>query len=40
MTINSYVSFSECWGQLITESLLMGVLHTANNSGIFDGDDF
>ena len=41
MTINSYVSFSECWGQLITESLLMGVpCLAANNSGIFDGNDF
>ena len=41
MTINTYVSFSECWGQLITESLLVGVpCLAANNSGIFDGDDF
>lgn len=41
MTINTYVSFSECWGQLITESLLLGVpCLAANNSGIFDGNDF
>ena len=40
-TINTYVSFSECWGQLITESLIMGVpCLAANNSGIFDENDF
>ena len=37
MTINTYVSFSECWGQLITESLIMGVpCLAADNSGILD----
>ena len=41
MTVNTYVSFSECWGQLITESLLLGVpCLAANNSGVFDGNDF
>lgn len=41
MTINTYVSFSECWGQLITESLIMGVpCLGANNSGIFDHSEF
>lgn len=41
MTINTYVSFSECWGQLITESLVVGVpCLAANNSGIFDENDF
>ena len=41
MTINTYVSFSECWGQLITESLMLGVpCLAANNSGILDGNDF
>ncbi|MFL2571426.1 MAG: hypothetical protein ACJ0QL_06080 [Parvicellaceae bacterium] len=41
MTINTYVSFSECWGQLITESLIMGVpCLAANNSGIFDHSEF
>ena len=41
MTLNLYVTFSECWGQVITESLLLGVPCLAsNNSGIFDYNDF
>jgi glycosyltransferase involved in cell wall biosynthesis len=39
MDINLYVSFSECWGQVITESLSLGVpCLAAENSGIFDFD--
>lgn len=39
MKINLYVSFSECWGQVITESLACGVPCLASdNSGIFDYD--
>lgn len=39
--INMYVSFSESWGMVITESLLLGVPCLASyNSGIFDYDDY
>ena len=39
MDLNLYVSFSECWGQVITESLAYGIpCLAANNSGIFDYD--
>ena len=41
MTINLHISFSESWGQIVTESLAMGVpCLTSNNNGIFDYDDF
>lgn len=37
MDVNLYVSFSECFGQIITESIAMGVpCLAADNSGIFD----
>ncbi len=37
MDINLYVSYSESWGQIITESISLGVPCLAsNNSGIFD----
>jgi glycosyltransferase involved in cell wall biosynthesis len=37
MDVNSYVSFSESWGQIIPESLMMGVpCLAANNASIFD----
>lgn len=40
MTINMYISFSECFGQVITESLALGVpCLAADNSGIFDFDE-
>ncbi|MCY7410434.1 MAG: hypothetical protein LH473_09185 [Chitinophagales bacterium] len=39
MSLNFYVTFSECWGQLVTESLMMGVpCLAAYNSGILDFD--
>lgn len=39
MDVNLYVSFSECWGQIITESLALGVpCLAAENSGVFDFD--
>ena len=40
MTINSYLAFSESWGNIILESASMGVpcITTANN-GIYDWDD-
>ncbi len=39
MSLNFYVTFSECWGQLVTESLMMGVpCLTAYNSGVLDFD--
>lgn len=41
MTINSHISFSESWGQIVTESLALGVpCLTSNNNGIFDYDDY
>lgn len=41
MTLNSHISFSESWGQIVTESLAMGVpCLTSNNNGIFDHDEF
>ena len=37
MDINLYISYSESWGQVITESISLGVPCLAsNNSGIFD----
>lgn len=40
MSVNLYVSFSECFGQVITESLALGVpCLAADNSGIFDFDE-
>jgi glycosyltransferase involved in cell wall biosynthesis len=40
MTLNFYVSFSECFGMVITESLAMGVpCLAADNSGLFDYDE-
>ncbi len=39
MNVNLYVSFSECWGQVITESLMLGVpCLAADNSGVLDYD--
>lgn len=39
MDVNMYVSFSECFGQVITESMAAGVpCLAANNSGVFDFD--
>lgn len=41
MTVNTHISFSESWGQIVTESLAMGVpCLTSNNNGIFDYDDY
>lgn len=41
MNINSHLSFSESWGQLVTESLALGVpCLTSDNNGIFDYDDY
>lgn len=41
MDLNFYVSFSECFGLIITESLSMGVpCLAADNSGIFDYNDY
>jgi glycosyltransferase involved in cell wall biosynthesis len=41
MDINLHISFSESWGQIVTESLSLGVpCLTSNNNGIFDYDDF
>ena len=41
MTLNFYVSFSECFGLVVTESLSLGVPCLASyNSGIFDYDDY
>lgn len=41
MTINSHISFSESWGQIVTESLALGVpCLTSDNNGIFDYDDY
>jgi glycosyltransferase involved in cell wall biosynthesis len=41
MTLNFYVTFSECFGLVITESLSLGVPCMASyNSGIFDYDDY
>ncbi|MBI34582.1 MAG: hypothetical protein CMP67_04375 [Flavobacteriales bacterium] len=40
MDINLYVSYSESWGQVITESISMGVPCLAsNNSGVFDSNE-
>ena len=40
MNINLYVTFSECWGQIITESMMLGVpCLTAYSSGVFDYDE-
>jgi glycosyltransferase involved in cell wall biosynthesis len=40
MTLNFYVTFSECYGLLIAESLSLGVpCLAANNSGFFDYND-
>jgi glycosyltransferase involved in cell wall biosynthesis len=40
MTLNFYVSFSECFGLVITESLALGVpCLAADNSGLFDYDE-
>ncbi|MDD2635211.1 MAG: glycosyltransferase [Bacteroidales bacterium] len=39
MSVNLYISFSECFGQVITESMALGVPCLASdNSGIFDFD--
>jgi glycosyltransferase involved in cell wall biosynthesis len=41
MTVNTHISFSESWGQIVTESLSMGVpCLTSNNNGIFEFDDY
>lgn len=41
MTINSHISFSESWGQIVTESLALGVpCLTSDNNGILDYDDY
>jgi glycosyltransferase involved in cell wall biosynthesis len=41
MTLNFYVTFSECYGLLIAESLSMGVPCLASNSGgFFDYDEY
>ncbi|MBX2902499.1 MAG: glycosyltransferase [Chitinophagales bacterium] len=41
MDINLYLSFSESWGLVATESLAVGTpCLTTANSGIFDGDSF
>lgn len=41
MSVNLYVSFSESFGQVITESLALGVpCLAADNSGIFDFDKY
>jgi glycosyltransferase involved in cell wall biosynthesis len=41
MSVNTHISFSESWGQIVTESLAMGVpCLTSNNNGIFDFDDY
>jgi glycosyltransferase involved in cell wall biosynthesis len=41
MSINLYLSYSECFPQVVTESLAMGVpCITSNNNGIFDHDAF
>jgi glycosyltransferase involved in cell wall biosynthesis len=40
MDVNLYISFSECFGQVITESLALGVpCLAAENSGVFDFDE-
>lgn len=37
MTINSHISFSESWGQIVSESLALGVpCITSDNNGILD----
>ncbi len=39
--INMYITYSESWGLVITESLMLGVpCLAADNSGIFDYDDY
>jgi len=41
MSVNSHISFSESWGQIVTESLALGVpCLTSNNNGIFDYDNY
>ncbi|MBI4645688.1 MAG: glycosyltransferase [Bacteroidia bacterium] len=41
MSINLHISFSESWGQIVTESLALEVpCLTSNNNGIFDYDDY
>jgi len=41
MDLNLHLSFSESWGQIVTESLAMGVpCLSSHNNGIFDYDDF
>src|SRR6185503_7732058 len=41
MTLNLYVTFSECYGMVIAESLSLGVPCLAScSSGLFDYDEF